>query len=195
MRTKKYMGFIVISFLLLSCGSDEKKDKETPIMSNVKSAEKKLVISTMLEVAYYGKPELIQRYLDHNHTIDQIDSRSNSTPIYFAIQANQVATVQAFLDYSANIEHRNNLGQTPLHVAVAQGRNEIVNVLLKNEANLEAKDNNGVTPLIYAIENSRTILARQFVEKGAKLDGNNRFQVTPVHMAIQHHNIKLLELL
>ena len=57
------MGFIVISFLLLSCGSDEKKDKETPIMSNVKSAEKKLVISTMLEVAYYGKPELIQRYL------------------------------------------------------------------------------------------------------------------------------------
>jgi len=171
---------LIISLLLVSCTDDNGKNNKESINMNkehkVQSNEKTIEINTMLEVAYFGKPELIQRYLDHNHTIDQIDSRTNSTPLYYAIQANQVDTIQPFINHKANIEHQNNLGQTPLHMAASLGRIEIVSILLKNKANINAVDSNGLTPLIYAIKNKQTDVAKLLIEKGAILDGNNKFQ-------------------
>ena len=84
------MGLFLIPFLLISCSNEEKTDnKENIVVNKEQSKEKTIEIHTMFEVAYYGKFELIQRYLDHNHSINQEDSTSQSTPIYYAIQANK----------------------------------------------------------------------------------------------------------
>jgi len=190
---------LLIPFLLISCSNEDKKvEKENKVMSQkdrVKSDTKQIEIHTMLEVAYYGQPQLIQRYLDHGHSIDQEDKNSKATPIYYAIQANQVETVKALLSYNADLEHHNTLGQTPLHMAVSLGRSAIVDLLLERGANINAKDNNELTPLIYAIENKHPNIAQKLIEKGASLEADKKYGLTPLHSAIQHKDIKTLSLL
>ena len=105
------MGLLLVPFLLTSCSDDENKTKkeEKVIMSQKKQAETKTIeIHTMFEVAYYGQPQLIQRYLDHNHSINGVD-KNGATPIYYAIQTNQVDAIQPFIDKGADIEHKNSL--------------------------------------------------------------------------------------
>ncbi|EKX47593.1 hypothetical protein GUITHDRAFT_69362 [Guillardia theta CCMP2712] len=70
------------------------------------------------------------------------------------------ATVDLFLEFSADITAKNRMGNTPLHLASACGDLSTVKKLCMAKADINSRSNKGRTPLFVAAENGgREVIA------------------------------------
>jgi truncated hemoglobin YjbI len=84
------------------------------------------------------------------------------TALHMAARRGNVAVAQALLEYGANIEARDSMGETPLRRAVNCGKTEVAAFLLTHGADVHSKDNKGKS----VRQAARTAAMKQALEAG-----------------------------
>ena len=75
---------------------------------------------------------MAQLVLDNKADVDKADEE-DVTPLYEAVQNNNIQMVQLLLDYKANIHKANNAA---LYLAAKEGKTQIVELLIGNVGSL-----------------------------------------------------------
>lgn len=92
-------------------------------------------------------------------------AENNNESIKRAIRANDLASVENFINQSQNINERDDEGYTPLHYALLKNRLEIAKKLIDAGADINAPSSeDGMTPLLIA-----TSRANKLQEKAQKI--------------------------
>jgi ankyrin repeat protein len=89
-----------------------------------------------------------QKYMDMCADVNFIENQ-NSSPLHYAVEAQNLALVQILISKYAELNARNLRGQTALHLASAYGNLDIVKELTKYtvEIFIDIQDEEGNTPL------------------------------------------------
>ena len=108
-------------------------------------------------------------------------------------------TVRLLLDYGANPNLGDSLGDTPLFAAVknptgAEPSSEVLSLLFEHGATL-GRDHNGATPLMRAAINGSPNIMKMLMKRGAKINERDPENKTPLMFAAQHQNAKTLSFL
>ncbi|XP_046634899.1 serine/threonine-protein phosphatase 6 regulatory ankyrin repeat subunit B-like isoform X2 [Daphnia pulicaria] len=121
-----------------------------------------------------------------NFDINGRDS-NGETPLFFAIQANNVNGVRRLLGKGADPTIRNNEGFTPFHVAVALNKDsKILNLLLLANEKVDVNETlsqGRTTGLHMAIATSNVTTARFLLSNGANPNAADDNGFTPLHWA------------
>ncbi|MFI7121954.1 ankyrin repeat domain-containing protein [Amycolatopsis sp. NPDC049868] len=100
--------------------------------------------------AHKGDLAAIQRRLADGVDVNITESRSNYTPLHFAVQEGKVDAARALLDAGADVQAVYAPGATPLHLAVIRWRKApdgaMIKLLLDHGADKTATETNGHTP-------------------------------------------------
>lgn len=105
--------------------------------------------------------------------------------MHLAAQRNQIALLDLFLQYGADINILSSREGTPLHVACANSKYETVKFLLARNANINSFNCNQNTPLHYAVFTANVNSLKLLLNAGADrtlLDSEGR---TPLMLAQQ----------
>ncbi len=100
--------------------------------------------------------------LREDHTTDT----SNLTPLHRAVQLGLTEAVQSLLQFGADPNEKNQLGEIPLHVAVRMNRVDIVEILLP-VSKINSANYYGLTPLHWACIFGYTSLVEMLLLHGA----------------------------
>ena len=119
-------------------------------------------------------------------------TRSFYSFIFRAVHHGHTGVVKVLLDFSPNLEIKDNDGDTPILCAVKSSHTDIARLLVEHGANTAAKDKNLKTGLHHAIETENDEMAVLMLEASKKLvhtqDEESR---TPVHYAARFDNAKV----
>ncbi|CAF0720907.1 unnamed protein product [Brachionus calyciflorus] len=103
------------------------------------------------------------------------------TPIYLAIQENNIPIVKYLIKSGANINIRAEDGMNSIHVACQTGDLDMVRMLIEEYyANINEKDFNGATPLHYACVNGNSKLVAYLLNNKAEIR-LDKYGNTPLH--------------
>lgn len=80
---------------------------------------------------------------------DHATDTTNIPPLHRAVRLGLTSAVQSLLQFGADPNEKNSLGETPLHVAVRTNRMDIIEVLLP-VSNVNSASYHGLTPLHWA---------------------------------------------
>ncbi|NGX37913.1 MAG: hypothetical protein K1000chlam2_01081, partial [Chlamydiae bacterium] len=146
--------------------------------------------------AMNGSLDVLKQIAGKNQP-NMLDARSlvETTPIYVAIQHNQVEAVQFLLGhnppFSPNVE-----GYTPLHCALHHGNKEICSLVLAHEgvgSCVNVATEEGQTPLMLATELDSVEYVDVLIKLGAKSDRERKDGVTAHEIAIENNFTEVLE--
>jgi ankyrin repeat protein len=95
---------------------------------------------------------------------------SDLTPLHYAVDCEDVATVEVLLNHSASVRACGSSG-APLHLAAQKGNNKIVMLLVQKglPADIDIQDNHGCTPLHLAASNGWLNTTKLLVWMGADM--------------------------
>ena len=97
--------------------------------------------------------------------INQNICKHSISPVFWAIQGNQLDCLKLLLSAGAdiNIINTNFRFQTPLHFAASTGKIDYVKSLLEFRADLDAKDRDHITPLMLAVNSNHSFVVRELL--------------------------------
>jgi ankyrin repeat protein len=96
------------------------------------------------------------------------------TPIFFAVENDQMEMLKLLLEKGAKVDVRDDEGRCPLTMAAKAGKNEMVKTMVKAGGNPDSKGQEGITALmIYAERHDGLEMAKFLVENGADVDAKN----------------------
>ncbi|RGP64465.1 nacht and ankyrin domain [Fusarium longipes] len=154
--------------------------------------------STLLSHAIeLGCDDIVRAILDHGIDIDSGEYCSNGSPLFTAVLPLRHHVLEVLLDYGANPEVKNSMGETPLHEASSSylGGTDSVKVLLKHRANVEAKDPAGRTPLMFATRVRNYDEARCLLDHGADINAVDNSNKSALMLALVNGNQDSMEFL
>eukprot|EP00527_Entomoneis_sp_CCMP2396_P008773 CAMPEP_0198139390 /NCGR_PEP_ID=MMETSP1443-20131203/2699_1 /TAXON_ID=186043 /ORGANISM="Entomoneis sp., Strain CCMP2396" /LENGTH=295 /DNA_ID=CAMNT_0043801503 /DNA_START=96 /DNA_END=983 /DNA_ORIENTATION=+ len=158
-------------------------------------AVQRLNFGTVHEILKSGK---------YHGRIDEWDEYDQMAAIHHASQAGILNICKILLEYGADMETRQLLGETPLHVACKWGSLDVANFLIAQGADLNARDDNGWTPLHSACFGGHLALVRRLLiqqrqhdndndeHKAADVMALNEAGMTPLHMACDHGHLNIV---
>ncbi len=125
----------------------------------------------------------------------------NYTPLHVAVRYQSINVIKVLLQYGANIEAKNGVGQTPLHLAFYMRRTlypsknslDIIDMLLSNlkKTNINFVDSTGLSHFHIACTRDQPDIVKHFllcevdVNSQVNFDSVNFAGYTPLHFAIQ----------
>lgn len=109
------------------------------------------VKSLIHEAAKKGDISEVRSLLSRGAHINDLEERTNSTPLHYAVIYKHKDLVCFLLERRANPSAVNICGHAVLHCAVNAGDESIIKLLLKYGADLDAVDRYGQTPKDMAI--------------------------------------------
>lgn len=95
----------------------------------------------------------IEKFISKYEDID-FSVKDNNTPLFYAIDLDNIKVVELLVKNGANIYHINDNLETTLHIAVKGNHIEITRFLLERGIKQSSKDIYGNTPMHYAKENA-----------------------------------------
>ena len=128
----------------------------------------------------------------------QKDKRWGDTPLHKAASRGHAKMVREFLEWSPNIEDKQNQGKTALFLAVEWGNDETVEILLNHGALVFTQTNTGVTPLHDAAKNNRQRILRRLLttpDASKCLEHRNMWGDTPLWFALNNLSPECAEIL
>eukprot|EP01102_Stenamoeba_stenopodia_P012294 TRINITY_DN3860_c0_g1_i1.p1 TRINITY_DN3860_c0_g1~~TRINITY_DN3860_c0_g1_i1.p1 ORF type:complete len:887 (+),score=199.51 TRINITY_DN3860_c0_g1_i1:258-2663(+) len=135
------------------------------------------------------------------HNFDERDELGR-TPLYIAVQLNQVSIIKSLLSRGADVNKATEEGWTPLHEAMTVGNSFVVRLLISHGASLEAASTSGQTPLFSAIAKGNYDVIKDILstiteeQKEELLDAQDNEGKTALHYAISYNTDKqVIELL
>jgi ankyrin repeat protein len=126
--------------------------------------------SLLHQASFYGKISIIQKLIKEGANVNQEDW-SGTTPLLYAIKANQVGAVKELLRHSSlkiqtKFGHRH---ETAVIKAVKAGNFEIVKEICRNRPECIGKlDVDGRSPLFHAIIKGSSDMVAELVEAGSR---------------------------
>jgi len=108
---------------------------------------------------------------------------SGNTNLHLAVEYGDVKTTTRLLDYHADPNVVNALGETPLHRAADCGATVVARLLLEHGADLHAVDSAGYAPLHCAVARGHLEVAGLLLEHGADVNALAADGLTPLHVA------------
>lgn len=127
-------------------------------------------------------------------------NREGKSPLYFAIEFNNVTIAKLLLKNGANVNEKMNHGLTALHEAIKQRAEKCVDLLLTHGAEVNAKDIYSKTPLHlaarlnYLDEQTMDKVVKLLLDNGANVNDYTNLGETAFHCAIVNGNEKLVRL-
>jgi ankyrin repeat protein len=122
------------------------------------------------------------------------------TPLHSAAYYGDLEMVQKLIEYGADIDARDELGQTPLY-GLSEGIHlkdpGVVQLLLHHGTDVNARAKDGSTPLHRAASWGAIDVARMLLEHGADVEAKDDRNTTPLYCgrARQHNDIDMTKLL
>jgi ankyrin repeat protein len=117
-----------------------------------------------------------------------------STPLHFAAQLGQVASLKWLVGQGADIHAKSVDGMTVLDFAAYQGQVASMEWLVRQGADVHAKDEkNGRTALHLAAQQGQVVSLEWLAGQSANIHANDKTGMTPLHVAAQEGQIASLE--
>lgn len=104
------------------------------------------------------------------HTINYKGLADGDTQLIKAAVYNAKEMAKTCIEWGANLNLQNNLGNTALIEAASRGHDEIISILLTNGADLEIKNNRGNTAAMTAIRSGHKNTLTLLMKAGANID-------------------------
>ncbi|KAL2837645.1 ankyrin repeat-containing domain protein [Aspergillus pseudoustus] len=117
----------------------------------------------------------------------------NSATYAQVSRVNEVACIDVFFEYGADINFRAGWDWTFLHSAVSDRNYEATVHLLDLGADIDAVDRSGCTPLMIAAQIPAERIARLLVDRGARVEIVEEHGQNAMHMGASHGLVGLLE--
>ncbi len=149
-------------------------------------------LSALSAAAAEGHSSVI-RLLAHTGKADiNISDLSGRTPIFYAVEQNQVDALRALVSLGANTNAQDNNGVTALMRAAAKNRQDCVDNLLRQKGiDPNLKDLQDRTALIYSVYAEDLEPAKSLLKAGADLNLADSTQNTPLMSAIKAKNDRM----
>ncbi|KAL5093393.1 hypothetical protein Trisim1_011197 [Trichoderma cf. simile WF8] len=129
-----------------------------------------------------GLYSLVEQSL--NSGVDISNEWGGRSPLSYAAESGNQATVRLLLDRGAELDAKDPMGRTPLLHAARSGSEAIVRLLLDRGAELHAKDEMGRTPLSHAAQSNSKATVNLLLDRGAELDAKDQGGRTPLFYAV-----------
>lgn len=137
---------------------------------------------------YANSLAIARFFLENEAEVDPSD-RLGRTPLYIAVQYDNIEMVSLLLHHKANVNTKDEDDWTPLYVAGSQQSAEL---LLANGALVNATDKSGRTPLHSAVGSDRLTLIPTLLKYGASVRSTDENLRTPLHFANSRQMADLL---
>jgi ankyrin repeat protein len=111
--------------------------------------------------------------IDSSLSLDAVANGQHRSPMFAAIEAGNVAIVNALLDAGASLSAPNDMKETPLHAAVVTGNETVIRTLIARGAAINAQvqrkkhQYDGRTPLMNAAAGNNLAIVKLLLESGA----------------------------
>ncbi|KAL6486469.1 hypothetical protein MHYP_G00058610 [Metynnis hypsauchen] len=147
------------------------------------------------EAAAHGQEECLHVLLTvHPELINRRDLKQR-TPLFLAVESDQLACVECLLDWGADPNIGNKDRETPLYEACEVENAEIVKLLLNAGADVNKSCIQGWTALHEAVCRNNVEICEILLKAGAKISTPNMYGLTPIFVAAQTGNVEALSLL
>jgi ankyrin repeat protein len=120
---------------------------------------------------------------------------ASTTPLYWAVDLNQLEMVTILLDGGVPIDGIGEVGLSGLHLTTFTDNAAIAKMLIDRKADVNVQNDWGVTPLHYAITNKASKVTKLLLEAKAKVNTHNKYGVTPLHSATELNDPAVTKLL
>lgn len=124
--------------------------------------------------------------------------KDENTALHYLEYKGSVRILCLFLNYKANINIKNNLGEIPLFKAICGGNAETVQLLLDCNSDLHIANIVGSTPLHKAARcnhgNSHSLVADILLRNGADVNAQEKDGNTPLHWLVKRGNVEIVQL-
>lgn len=123
------------------------------------------------------------------HNVDEVDG-FNNTPLMIAASNGNLMLVQTLLNYDADVNHQNNIGETPIMWAIVSLNNEeprtdIITLLIEAGADVNLASITGDTPLIISSKTGDLAIVSLLVNAGANVNAaNTKMQTALMNAAV-----------
>lgn len=149
------------------------------------------------------RAEVMKYLLDHgaDPNIAANEEEECVTPIFIAIQNNNLEAVKLLLSYGASVNVKNLNLETPLHQACTNINSstnnypEIVEILFKHGADIEAKTSGDYTPLHCASSHGALDIVKILLQHGANVNALTWKNELPLDLAKCYKYIDVVEFL
>ncbi|PAA70813.1 hypothetical protein BOX15_Mlig012742g1 [Macrostomum lignano] len=166
---------------LLSTIRNGKKTTASP--RAVSSSELK---TQFLKAASSGNSRVVKRLLTKlNCNVGRLFDNNGRTGLHLAAWRGHQNVVKLLIEFKANPNVRDSLGNTPALRAAWQGQTETLRYLLQHGANPDLQNQIGRSPLHVAAENGHLDCSKLLVRFGAHVDLGDRQGYSPVHSAAE----------
>ena len=148
-----------------------------------------------------GRKEALARILIATYLLDRgadstvRDHEGGGTVLLRAVDAGNEVMVKLLLDYSADINIRDDLDRGLLHSAAIDGYEGIVQLLVEERLDVNAQDQNGKTPLHDAGRSGDYKIAKLLLDSGANSSIKDKHGRTPWTVAWQYGNLNVMRTL
>lgn len=156
--------------------------------AKISGIDKKTGAILACAAAEIGDAECLQRILECGIATNALDT-SNSTPMHYAANFGQLATIKNLQSRCGNMTQANTANITPLHYAAFSGHLDVVKYLCMQyqgaelSALLNAASDRGITPLHAAILGRHDNTAIELIRKHANLTLSTRTGFSALHLA------------
>jgi serine/threonine-protein phosphatase 6 regulatory ankyrin repeat subunit B len=156
---------------------------------------------TALQAAISNKKfDTVQTLIDYNADVNKSDQKQ-FTPLYHAVQLQDLQIIQLLLQHNANVSSACHSGDQPIHMAGAVCNILIIKMLLDHGATVNSTSNSGDTPLhevlseenkhffkedAVAISKKKIDAVKYLLAHSAKTDVVNNKGETPIDLARAH---------
>ncbi|RYO79665.1 hypothetical protein DL766_006102 [Monosporascus sp. MC13-8B] len=140
-----------------------------------------------------GRQNFLSWQEAYHHVVH--DSDSESDPLSFALQFQELELFEILLQLGASPEATYRKGYTPLHLAADRGQREYLIEILQRHAELEAPGPGGSTALHFAATYGHIDAVRILLNAGASPHARRDSGSTPFYYAARGGSVPILELL
>ena len=135
-----------------------------------------------------GYCEEYSKYCNEGYTRNDTVS-----PLMVVVRKLSLSSAELLLNFGANINKTNSIGQTALHIycnsfaAYKDKVNSIMKLLLSHNADVNLRDSNGKTPLHYTCEMRNIEAVKLLLDAGAQMDVADKDGFMELKIAAQSH--------
>ena len=143
-----------------------------------------------------GHFEIVQLLLKEGNADGNVVDKHGRTPLHVACARKEDKVVQVLLQYTVEVNGRDDAKETPLHIACAQGTEGIVKQLLQASSDVNAANGRYETPLHKACYGGHATCVKLLLEKGEAIhDARDENGKSPVEIARERFYPSIADLL